>query len=109
MTIIGVILLFANLGVAYIALKNIDALPELIQNESAVFTILLLSEILDVILSFVFAFRVQKIRIKTMEEYREKQAKDKIENQFLKVQNCWVNSKNSVHAGVRNFYYYIYA
>ena len=80
LTIIGVILLFANLGVAYIALKNIDALPELIQNESAVFTILLLSEILDVILSFVFAFRVQKIRIKTKEEYREKQAKDKIEN-----------------------------
>ena len=64
---------------------------------------------LVVILSFVFAFRVQKIRIKTMEEYRGKQAKDKIENQFLKVQNCWVNSKNSVHAGVRNFYYYIYA
>ena len=44
-----------------------------------------------------------------MGEYRGKQAKDKIENQFVKVQNCWVNSKNSVHAGVRNFYYYIYA
>lgn len=70
LTIIGVILEFVYIAVAYIALENVELLPKVLQNEYIVFAVFMIIEMLNTVLSFVFAFRVKKIRKETIEEYR---------------------------------------
>lgn len=73
LTIIGIVLLFANIVVVWLALENIDILPKSFQSEDAIFVIFMVTEIIDVVLSFAFAFRIKKIRETTIKVYREKQ------------------------------------
>lgn len=70
LTIIGVILEFVYIAVAYIVLENVESLPKVLQNEYIVFAIFMIIEMLNIVFSFVFAFRVKKIRKETIEEYR---------------------------------------
>ena len=70
LTIIGVILEFVYIAVAYIALENVELLPKVLQNEYIVFAIFMIIEMLNTVFSFVFAFRIKKIRKETIEEYR---------------------------------------
>ena len=67
--------MFAYLAVALIILDNIDVLPKAIQNESIIFAILVVIEAIDLILSFVFAFRVKNIRKAAIDEFRKIQMK----------------------------------
>ena len=70
LTIIGVILEFVYIAVAYIVLENVESLPKVLQNEYIVFAVFMIIEVLNTVLSFVFAFRIKKIRKETIEEYR---------------------------------------
>ncbi len=72
-TVIGIILMFVDLIGAFWFLSNIEKLPQYVQNEGTVFVSFMLLEIALTVLSFVFAFRVKKVREMTRKEYREKQ------------------------------------
>lgn len=72
LTVIGIVLMFAYLAFAYIALKNMDMLPKAFQREVAVFAVLIIMEVFNMILSFVFAFRVKNIRKDVIEEYKRR-------------------------------------
>ncbi len=72
LTIIGIVLMFAYLAFTYIALENMDMLPKAFQREEVIFAALIILEVFNMILSFVFAFRVKNIRKATIDEYRKK-------------------------------------
>lgn len=71
-TVIGIIFMFVNPIVAYFSLSAVDILPLYLQNEVIIFSFFMLLEVLIMALSFVFAFRVKKIREITRKEYLEK-------------------------------------
>ena len=73
LTIICLVLSFIYLAVACIVVKNIDMLPPILQNEHGIITVFIIVEAVNFILSFIFAFRVKKIREITIKEYRKKQ------------------------------------
>ena len=75
LTVVGIVLMFEYLAVALIILDNIDVLPKAIQNESIIFAILVVIEAIDLILSFLFAFRVKNIRKAAIDEFRKIQMK----------------------------------
>lgn len=72
---LGIILSFVILFTTWYVLENIAMLPKVLQEEGVVFAIFMVLEILDLILSFIFAFRVKKIREKTILEFRAKNKK----------------------------------
>ena len=72
-TVIGVILMFVNLIVAYLFLSNIEKLPLYLQSEVIIFSAFMLFEVVLMALSAVFAFRVKKVREVTRKEYFKKQ------------------------------------
>ena len=72
-TVIGIVLMFVNLIVSCWVLSNIEELPLYLQSEEIVFSFFILLEVVLITLSFVFAFRVKKIREVTRKEYLEKQ------------------------------------
>ncbi len=65
--------MFINLIVSCWVLSNIEKLPLYLQSEEIVFSFFMLLEVVLITLSFVFAFRVKKIREVTRKEYLEKQ------------------------------------
>ncbi len=73
LAIIGIVLMFVYIAVTYIALENIGSFPQAFQNEGIIFGVLAIVEVTNIILSFIFAFQVKKIREETIKEYREKQ------------------------------------
>jgi hypothetical protein len=54
---------------------NISLLPQNLQDEGILFTAFIVLEIIDLALSFVFAFRVRNIRRVTIDEYKKKMKK----------------------------------
>lgn len=72
-TVIGIVLMFVNLIVSFWVLSNIGELPLYLQSEEIVFSFFMLLEVVLITLSFVFAFRVKKIREVTRKEYLENQ------------------------------------
>ena len=72
LTVICVLLMFINIGITYIIMDNIDLLPQTFQNEYLVFGVMMGLELLFIILSFAFAFRIWKMNMMTDEERREK-------------------------------------
>lgn len=77
LTVIGIALMPVYLGIAYAAIENLDVLPKAMQNEGLIFAALIIAEVLDVVLSFVFAFRVRKIKKETVREYTIKHHENK--------------------------------
>ena len=75
LTVMGFVLMFAYIVITAVILENITVLPEAIRSEGFVFAIFLVVEILNLILSFVFAFRVKNIRKATIDEFRKGQMK----------------------------------
>ena len=75
LTVMGIVLMFAYIAITAVILGNIEVLPEAIRSEGFVFAICLVVEILNLILSFLFAFRVKNIRKATIDEYRKSQMK----------------------------------
>lgn len=75
LSIVGIFFMFFNILLVWLALKNISALPHGFQSEDVIFAVFIVVEVVDMILSFVFAFRVKKIREKTIDEYRAEQKK----------------------------------
>ena len=75
LTIIGLILMFAYIAIVAVILENINMLPEVIRNEGVIFAIFVVVELLNLILSFVFAFRVRNIRKATIDAFRKGQLK----------------------------------
>ncbi len=73
LTVIGIILTFVYIAIVAVILENINVLPEAIRSEGVVFAIFIAIEILNLILSFVFAFRVKNIRKVTIDEFRKGQ------------------------------------
>lgn len=74
-TVICIILMFADLIGAYLVLNSIEKSPQYSQDENTLFgffVVFMLLELAFMILSFVFAFRVKKIREITREEYLKK-------------------------------------
>ena len=77
LTVIGIALMLVYLGIAYAAIENLDVLPKAMQNEGLIFAALIVAEVLDVVLTFVFAFRVRKIKKETVSEYKIKYGENK--------------------------------
>jgi hypothetical protein len=75
LTVMGIVLMFAYIAITAVILENIEVLPEAIRSEGLIFAIFLVVEILNLILSFLFAFRVKNIRKATIDEYRKSQMK----------------------------------
>ena len=75
LTVMGNVLMFAYIAITAVILENITVLPETIRSEVVVFAILIAVEIVNLILTFVFAFRVKNIRKATIDEYRKSQMK----------------------------------
>ena len=75
LTVMGIVLMFAYIAITAVILENITVLPETIRSEGFVFAVFLVVEILNLILSFVFAFRVKNIRKATIDEFRKSQMK----------------------------------
>ncbi len=75
LTVMGIVLIFAYIAITAVILENIEVLPEAIRSEGFVFAIFLAVEILNLILSFLFAFRVKNIRKATIDEFRKSQMK----------------------------------
>ncbi len=67
--IISIVLMWVIFAIAFVALENADKLPKVLQNEILIFCIFIITEIVDVALAFVFAFRVKRIRKETKEAY----------------------------------------
>ncbi len=72
LTVIGIVLMFIYIAIAYILLENIESLPAVLQNEAVIFGVFMIVWVVNIILSFVFAFRVKKIREAVRREYRRK-------------------------------------
>ena len=81
LTIIGIFLMFFNTFIVWLALENMNALPHAFQSEDVIFAVFIVVEVVDMILSFAFAFRVKKIREKTIDEYRAEQRKNELGRQ----------------------------
>ena len=81
LSIVGIFFMFFNILLVWLALKNISALPHGFQSEDVIFAVFIVVEVVDMILSFVFAFRVKKIREKTIDEYRAEQRKNELSRQ----------------------------
>ena len=75
LTVMGIVLMFAYIAITAVILENITVLPETIRSEVVVFAILIAVEIVNLILTFVFAFRVKNIRKATIDEFRKSQMK----------------------------------
>ena len=75
LTVMGIVLIFAYIAITAVILKNIEVLPGTIRSEGFVFAIFIVVEILNLILSFLFAFRVKNIRKATIDEFRKSQMK----------------------------------
>ena len=67
--IIGLVMLFVNLGVACLVIENIDVLPKVFQDEGIIVGLCVIVEIIVGIISFAFAFRARKIRKTAMREH----------------------------------------
>ena len=67
--IISIVLMWVVFAIAFIALENVNKLPNIWQNEMLIFCTFVIAEIVDVVLAFVFAFRVKRIRKETKEKY----------------------------------------
>lgn len=74
---VGIALMFVYLGIAYAAIENLDKLPVAIQKESFIFAALTIAEVLDVFISFTFAFRVRKIKKEAVRDYIIKHRENK--------------------------------
>ena len=74
-TVMGIVLIFAYIAITAVILENIEVLPGTIRSEGFVFAIFIVVEILNLILSFLFAFRVKNIRKATIDEFRKSQMK----------------------------------
>ena len=72
LTVISIVFLFINLFGMYFLMKRIPLLPTVLQNEGVIFAVFAIVEILDMVLSFMFAFRVKKIRKETIDTYKKK-------------------------------------
>lgn len=75
LTVMGIVLIFAYIAITVAILENIEVIPEAIRSEGFVFAIFIVVEILNLILSFVFAFCVKNIRKATIDEFRKSQKK----------------------------------
>ena len=73
--ILGIVMLFVNIFGCFTLMGNISLLPQNLQNEGILFTAFIVLEIIDLVLSFVFAFRVRNIRRVTIDEYKKKMKK----------------------------------
>ena len=71
-TAIGIILMFVDLISAFLCLSNIEKLPQCLQNEGTIFIFFMLLEVIFMVISAVFAFRVKKVREITRKEYSKK-------------------------------------
>ena len=72
LSVIGIALMFVNIIGAYLLMENIILLPENLQSESTIFAVFVVFEILDIVVTFLFAFRVKNIHKDVIEEYRRK-------------------------------------
>ena len=75
LTVMGIVLTFAYIAITAVISENITVLPEAIRSEGFVFALFIAVEIVNLILTFVFAFRVKNIRKATIDEYRKSQMK----------------------------------
>ena len=75
LTVMGSVLMFAYIAITAVILENITVLPEAIRSEGFVFALFIVVEILNLILTFVFAFRVKNIRKATIDEFLKSQMK----------------------------------
>ena len=75
LTVMGIVLMFVYIAITAVILENITVLPEAIRSEGFVFALFIVVEILNLILTFVFAFRVKNIRKATIDEFRKSQMK----------------------------------
>ena len=75
LTVVGIVLMFAYIAITAVILENITVLPEAIRSEGFVFALFIAVEIVNLILTFVFAFRVKNIRKATIDEFRKSQMK----------------------------------
>ena len=75
LTVMGIVLMFAYIVITAVILENITVLPETIRSEGVVFAILIAVEIVNLILTFTFAFRVKNIRRATIDEFRKSRIK----------------------------------
>ena len=63
--------MFAFIFITWGITENIELLPKALQNEYIIFGSFAVIEITDIVLSFVFAFKVKKIRKETKEKYEQ--------------------------------------
>ena len=70
LTVIGTILMFVNIVVVWLLVENISILPQVLQNEYTILTLFVISEMLDIILTLVIAFKIKNIRKATIKAYR---------------------------------------
>lgn len=68
--IISIVLMWVVFAIAFIALENVNKLPNILQNEMLIFCTFVIAEIVDIVLMFVFSFRIKRIRQKTKEKYK---------------------------------------
>lgn len=69
--ILGIIFMFVNIIGCFLLIENITILPKKLQSEGIIVVVFIAAEIIDMILSFVFAFRVKNIRKAVIDEYRK--------------------------------------
>ena len=67
LSMIGIALMFAFIFITWIVTENIELLPKTLQNEYVILASFVVAEITDIVLSFVFAFKVKRIRKETKE------------------------------------------
>jgi len=70
-SITGVVMIFLNLVGCILLMENITLLPQNLQSEGLVFAVFAVIEIVVMVLTFVFAFRVKNIRKAVIDEYRK--------------------------------------
>ena len=75
LTVMGSVLAFAYIAIIAVISENITVLPEAIRSEGFVCALFIAVEIVNLILTFVFAFRVKNIRKATIDEFRKSQMK----------------------------------
>ena len=75
LTVIGIVLMFTYIAITAVILENIEVLPEKVRSEGFVFATFLVVEMLNMILSLFFSFRVNRIRKATIDEYPKSQEK----------------------------------
>ena len=69
--ILGIGMMFANIWWFAFLMDNLDVLPRNLQDEGLVFGAFIVLEIVSVVLSFVFAFRVKNIRKTMVDKYKK--------------------------------------